>query len=111
MRLFTKEDSLIWKFAPECWDHFLSLQPFMDVIHSYGAGPQPNCKHDNMSEPQHIELDFSEWRDGEIIILRVWRIEKHRVVLLTIDGERPSSMRNLWEFLRQLPRDPEFFTC
>tara|TARA_B100000475_G_scaffold168884_1_gene130590 strand:+ start:80 stop:415 length:336 start_codon:yes stop_codon:yes gene_type:complete len=106
---YRKTESLVMRFAPECWDHFLTLQPFMDVIHSYGAGPQPQSKHYDSSEPQNVELDFSEWRDGEIIILRVWRIEKNRVVLLTMDGERPSSMHQLWEFLRQLPRDPECF--
>ena len=62
-----------------------------------------------MSEPQHVELDFSEWRDGEIIIPRFWRIEKERVMLQTMDGYRPSSMQRLWDFLRQVPRDPEWF--
>ena len=106
---YMKGESLIIKFAPECWDHWLTLQPFHDVIHSYSAGPQPQCKHYDPDEPQHIDLDFSEWRDGEIIIMRFWRIEKDRVVLQTIDGDRPSSMQRLWDFLRQLPRDPEFF--
>ena len=106
---YRKDDSLIYKFAPECWDLFLTLSPFQDVIHSYSAGPQPQCKHYDPDEPQHIELDFSEWRDGEIIIPRVWRIEKDRVMLQTMDGYRPSSMERLWSFLRQLPRDPEFF--
>ena len=108
---YRKDDSLIWKFAPECWEHWLTLQPFHDVIHSYSAGPQPQCKHYDPSEPQHIDLDFSEWRDGEIIIMRFWRIEKDRVVLQTDDGDRESSMQRLWDFLRQLPRDPEFFAC
>ena len=106
---YRKDDSLIYRFAPECWEHWLTLQPFHDVIHSYGAGPQPQSKHYDPSEPQHIDLDFSVWRDGEIIIMRFWRIEKDRVVLQTIDGDRPSSMQRLWDFLRQLPRDPEFF--
>ena len=106
---YMKGESLIIKFAPDCWDHWLTLQPFHDVIHSYSAGPQPQCKHYDPDEPQHIDLEFSEWRDGEIIIMRFWRIEKDRVVLQTIDGDRPSSMQRLWDFLRQLPRDPEFF--
>ena len=107
---YRKDESLIWKFAPDCWEHWLTLQPFMAVIDSYSAGPQPQCKHYDPNEPQHIDLDFSLWENGEIIIVRFWHIEKDRVVLHTMDGERPSSMRNLWEFLRQLPRDPEFFT-
>jgi|TARA_R100000081_G_C4773707_1_gene147190 hypothetical protein len=106
---YRKKDSLIYRFAPECWDHWLTLQPFHDVIHSYNAGPQPERKRDDPNEPQHIELDFSLWEKGEIIIPRIWRIEKDRVMLQTMDGYRPSSMQRLWDFLRQVPRDPEWF--
>ena len=106
---FKKDESLVYKFAPDCWELFLTLMPFMDVVHSYSAGPQPQCKHYDPSEPQHIELDFSEWKDGEIIIVRYWRIEKDRVVLHTDDGEFPSSMLQLWNYLRQLPRDVYVF--
>ena len=95
---------LIEKYAPSLRDEWLSLQPFKDVLVSYSAGPQPQCKRDSMDEPQHIDLDFSTWHEGEIICLCVWKIRQNSVVLLTMDGELESSMQRLWDFLRQLPR-------
>ena len=55
-------------------------------------------------------LDFSEWRDGECIILKQFHVQKERVFLKTFDGDLESSLRQLWDFLRQLPRDPYSFT-
>lgn len=102
---------IVETYAPTLRDEWLSLRPFMDVINSCGAGPQPQSKHDSMDEPQHIDLDFSEWHEGEIIALRVWIIRKDGVVLLTEDGESESSLEKLWSFLRQLPRPAYSFAA
>ena len=101
--------SLVERFAPTLRDEWLSLQPFQDVIQGCSAGPQPQCKHDSMDDPQRIELDFSEWKDGEIINLCFWVIQKNRVYCKTWDGDRPSSMEQLWNYLRQLPRPAHSF--
>ena len=102
--------SYINEFAPELRDLYLTLMPFEDVIHSVHAGPQPQSKHYNPDEPTYFSLDFSEWKNGEITELKMWRVEKDRVFLETMDGDLPSSMRQLWDFLRQLQRDPYAFT-
>ena len=102
--------SYISEFAPGLRDHYLTLMPFDDVIHSVHAGPQPQAKHYNPDEPAYFCLDFSEWENGEITELKMWRVEKDRVFLETMDGDLPSSMRQLWDFLRQLQRDPYAFT-
>ena len=101
--------SYVSEYAPELRDLYITLMPFEDVIHSVHAGPQSQSKHYDPEEAPYFSLDFSEWKNGEIIILRFWRIEKDRVVLETDDGEFPSSMPQLWNFLRQLPRDPYVF--
>ena len=95
----------ITNHAPELRDLFLTLLPFEDVITSVSAGPQ---KGEDI-EP-YFCLDFSEWRDGECIILMQFHVQKDQVFLKTCDGDLPSSMRQLWDFLRQLPRDPYAFT-
>ena len=99
----------ILEYAPTLRDEWLTLVPFMDVISSYSAGPQPQCKHDSMDTPQHITLDFSVWKDGECLIPRFFKITANGVTLETVDGNIESSMRQLYDFLRQLPRDPESF--
>jgi hypothetical protein len=101
--------SLVDKYAPTLRDEWLSLQPFQDVIVSCSAGPQPQSERDSMDEPQHIHLDFSTWEGGEIIILCFWVIQKDRVFCKTWDGDRPSSMEQLWNYLRQLPRPARSF--
>lgn len=100
---------IVEKYAPTLRDEWLSLRPFMDVIDSYSAGPQPQCKLESMEDPQHFVLDFSEWRDGEVIRFICWEVQKDRVVLKTDDGESLSSMEGLWGFLRQLPRPAHSF--
>ncbi len=102
--------SYISEFAPELRDLYLTLMPFEDVIHSVYAGPQPQAKHYDPDEPVYFSLDFSEWENGEITELKMWRVEKDRVFLETMDGDLPSSMRQLWDFLRQLQRGPYAFT-
>ena len=94
-------------YAPELRDLYLTLMPFNDVIHTVHAGPQYS---DDSDEPAYFCLDFSIWEKGECIILRQWQVEKDRVFLKTCDGDRPSSMRQLHDFLRQLPRNPYAFT-
>ena len=101
---------IVETYAPKLRDQWLTLKPFDDVITSYSAGPQPQCKRDSMDEPQHIDMDFSTWKDGEIIILCIWIIREDGVFLLTDDGEHPSSMDQLWGYLRQLPR-PAWSFC
>ena len=95
----------ISKYAPQLRDLYLTLKPFEDVIESVHAGPQQG----EDIEP-YFALDFSEWKDGECIILMQFHVEKDRVFLKTCDGDRPSSMRQLHDFLRQLPRDPYAFS-
>lgn len=102
-------DSIILQYAPTLRNEWLTLVPFMDVISSYSAGPQPQCKHDSMDTPQHITLDFSVWKNGECLIPRFFKITADGVTLETMDGDLKSSLRQLHDFLRQLPRDPESF--
>lgn len=104
-------DSLVIKFAPELRDEWLTLRPFMDVIKSYSAGPQPESKFYDKNERQYISLDFSVWKDGDCIIPRFFKITAEGVTLETYDGEFKSSLRQLHDFLRQLPRDPEAFAA
>ena len=104
-------DSLVIKFAPELRDEWLTLRPFMDVIKSYSAGPQPECKFYDKNEGQYISLDFSVWKDGDCIIPRFFKITAESVTLETHDGVFESSLRHLHDFLRQLPRDPEAFAA
>jgi len=107
MNNIEKFTDYISRYAPELRDLYLTLMPFDDVIHTVHAGPQGS---DDPDEPAYFCLDFSIWEKGECIILRQWQIEKDRVFLKTMDGDLPSSMRQLWDFLRQLPRDPYAFT-
>jgi hypothetical protein len=101
---------IVETYAPKLRDQWLTLKPFDDVITSYSAGPQPQCKHDSMDELQHIDMDFSTWKNGEIIVLCIWIIRENGVFLLTDDGEHPSSMDQLWSYLRQLSR-PAWSFC
>ena len=105
-------DSLdyVMKHAPSLRDQWLTLQPFASVIGSLSAGPQPQSTHYNASEQQYLLLDFSTWRDGEIIILYQFRITANGVVLRTDDDEYLSSMPLLWAYLRSLPQTPYQFT-
>ena len=97
----------ISEHAPELRDLYLTLMPFDDVIHTVHAGPQGS---DDSDAPAYFCLDFSEWKNGECIILMQWQVEKDRVFLKTVDGDLPSSMRQLHDYLRQLPRKPYAFT-
>ena len=96
----------ISEFAPELRDLYLTLMPFDDVIHTVHAGPQM----DHEKRDPYFCLDFSIWENGEIVLLKQWEVTEKYVVLKTMDGDLPSSMRQLWDFLRQLPRDPYAFT-
>lgn len=101
--------NLVEQYAPKLRDQWLTLEPFQDVIPGYTAGPQPQCINDSMDDPQHIHLDFSEWRDGEIVVSQVWIIREEGV-FLKLEGELyESSMGQLWNFLRQLPRPAHSF--
>ena len=102
-------DSLVLKFAPDLRDEWLTLMPFTDVITSYSAGPQPQSKFYDKDEPQYISLDFSIWKAGECLSLRLFKITTEGVTLETDDGEFRSSLRQLHDFLRQLPREPHMF--
>ena len=103
------DDSLVLKFAPNLRDEWLTLVPFTDVITSYSAGPQPQSKFYDKDEPEYISLDFSIWKDGVCLCLRLFRITAEGVTLETDDGEFRSSLRQLHDFLRQLPREPHMF--
>jgi len=105
MQNIEKFTDYVSRYAPELRDLYLTLMPFDDVIHTIYAGPQ---KGEDV-EP-YFCLDFSEWKDGECIILMQFHVEKDRVFLKTCDGDRPSSLRQLHDFLRQLPRDPYAFS-
>ena len=100
-RSLIDSNSIILQYAPTLRDEWLTLVPFMDVISSYSAGPQPRCKHASM--------DFSVWKNGECLIPRLFKITADGVTLETMDGDFESSLRQLHDFLRQLPRDPESF--
>lgn len=102
-------DSLVLKFAPNLRDEWLTLMPFTDVITSYSAGPQPQSVFYDKDEPQYINLDFSIWKDGVCLSLRLFKITTEGVTLETDDGEFRSSLRQLHDFLRQLPREPHMF--
>ena len=100
----------IEEFAPSLRDRYMTLQPFEDVINSLSAGPQPQAKYDDQTEPVYFNLDFSIWKDGSILVLTQWKVTSDRVILITDDGEFDSSMNQLWNFLRQLPRPATSFT-
>lgn len=102
-------DSLVLKFAPNLRDEWLTLMPFTDVITSYSAGPQPQSVFYDKDEPEYISLDFSIWKDGECLAPRFFKITTEGVTLETCDGEFRSSLRQLHDFLRQLPREPHMF--
>ncbi len=102
-------DSLVLKFAPDLRDEWLTLMPFTDVIKSYSAGPQPQSVFYDKDEPQYISLDFSIWKNGECLSLRLFKITTEGVTLETDDGDFTSSLRQLHDFLRQLPREPHMF--
>ena len=104
-----KPDAYIMQYAPTLHDIWLTLQPFDDVITSYSAGPKPGSTIESMDQPQYISLDFSVWKDGECIIPRFFKITADGVTLETMDGDMKSSLRQLHDFLRQLPRNPESF--
>ena len=97
--------SYVSKYAPELRDVYLTLMPFHDVIERVLAGPQKG----EDAEP-YFCLDFSDWKYGNCVNLLQFHVQKDRVFLKTMDGDRPSSMRQLWDFLRQLPRDPYAFS-
>lgn len=92
-------------YAPKLRDQWLTLKPFQDVIHTVWAGPQG----EGSKEQQYIALDFSTWEDGEIVILCQWIIREDGVFCQTEDGRHPSSMDQLWSYLRQLPRPAHSF--
>ena len=100
----------VMEYAPSLRDQWITLQPFVDVINSVSAGPQPQSTRYDGSEKPHLMLDFSTWRNGECIDMYVFKITADGVVLLTDGGERPSSMPLLWAYLRSLPRPVYSFT-
>ena len=100
----------IEEFAPSLRDRYMTLQPFEDVLHSLSAGPQKNAIHDDQTEPVYFILDFSIWKDGSILTLTQWKVTLDSVILMTDDGEFNSTMNQLWNFLRQLPRPATSFT-
>ena len=113
-------NSYVEEFAPRLRDYWLTLLPFQDVIQSVSCGPQPQCKHDSMNEPQNITLDFSDWEKGEIVCGRMWVITEsstegddgnynYGVKYVDDDGEYPSTMEELWSFLRSIPRPAHSF--
>ena len=84
-------------------DHWISLQPFMDVIGGHDFNTNDG------EEPDYILLDFSIWKDGKCIIPRFFKITKAGVVYEDADGMFLSSMQELWEYMRSLPRPPYSF--
>tara|TARA_B100000085_G_C18367673_1_gene440991 strand:+ start:165 stop:515 length:351 start_codon:yes stop_codon:yes gene_type:complete len=104
-------DQYVTQYAPSLRDEWLMLQPFNDVIDSYSCGPQPGAYDYDPDEPQYIELDFSVWKDGECILPRSFKITKAGVTYEDIDSSCQSSMRELWEYLRSIPRQPHHFVA
>ena len=90
--------------CPELRDRYLTLAPFNDVIHTTFAGT------DKDTGEQWFGLDFSVWRDGECILPQQFKVYENRVVYEDCDDEHETDMWHLWEYLRQLPRDPWHFT-
>ena len=103
-----KFTSYIDKYAPELRDLYLTLMPFEDVIKMVHSGETYNPQEGEELKPYFV-LDFSEWRNGKCIIPMQFHVQKDRVFLKTMHGDRPSSLRQLHDFLRQLPRDPYAF--
>jgi hypothetical protein len=103
----------VMEFAPSLRDEWITLQPFKDVITTHTCGPQPQAKDYDPDEPEYILLDFSIWKDGDCIIPQFFKITQAGVTYEDTDGDYPSSMRELWEYLRSIPRDPHCFvaTC
>ena len=92
----------IEQHCPKLRDRYLTLAPFNDVIDSLFASQDGG--------EQWFGLDFSVWRDGECILPKQFKIYEDRVSYQDMDGEHDTDMWHLWEFLRQLPRDPWHFT-
>ena len=112
----TSYTSYVEEFAPRLRDYWLTLLPFLDVIQSVSCGPQPQCKHDSMDDPQHIMLDFSDWEKGEVVCARFWQITEgdddnynYGVKYIDEDGEHLSCIEELWNFLKSLPRPAHSF--
>ena len=102
---------LVMKHAPSLYDEWMTLQPFDDVITCYSYGPEPQDEKYDPDKPEFIQLDFSIWKDGEIIIPQAFKITQAGVTYIDVDGDYPSSMRELWEYLRSIPRDPHCFVA
>jgi hypothetical protein len=105
------------RFAPALIEQRASLLPFENVICGGSAGPQPNCKHDDMSEEQHFMIEVPHPQSPE---LHYWITVKASGVTVELiqwqDGELSMredygaiTMPQLWDFLRQLPRDLRAF--
>lgn len=92
----------IEQHCPKLRDRFLTLSPFDDVIHTVFASQDGG--------EQWFGLDFSVWKDGECILPQQFKVYENRVVYEDCDDEHETDMWHLWEYLRQLPRDPWHFT-
>ena len=104
---------LIEKYAPRLRDYCLTLAPFEDQLDTVSCGPQFDHGEDK-SKQQYIMLDFSIWKDGEIISLRRWTItasaepDNYDYCVHYEDNDNCylSSMHELWNYLRSRERRP-----
>lgn len=104
----------IEKYCPKLRDYWLTLAPFEDQLETIAFGPQPEFEE---NKPQYIMLDFSDWDDGEIIILKRWRItadetpDNYRYFVTYQDNDDlyVSSMHELWNYLRSKERRADNF--
>lgn len=108
--------SYVKTIAPSLVPLRAALIPFNDVIVGETAGPQHGCKYDSPADESHFTIEVQDpMYDGGTILIKFTANSITYESILKLDdeevsdGEQPISLDSVFNFLRQLPRQPDAF--
>lgn len=112
----SKSLDCVKEYAPSLVMLRAALTPFNDVIVEESAGPQHGCKYDSPADESHFTIEVQDpmYDGGTILIKFTANIITYESILKLYDGEvsdgeQPISLDGVFNFLRQLPRQPHAF--
>ena len=112
----SKSLDYVKEYAPSLVMLRAALIPFNDVIVEESAGPQHGCKYDSPADESHFEIVVQDpmYDNGRIVIKFTANLITYESILeldgeSVTDGEEPISLDSVFNFLRQLPRQPHAF--
>lgn len=104
------------EYAPSLVPLRAALIPFNDVIVEESAGPQHGCRYDSPADESHFTIGVQDpmYDNGTIIIKFTANLITYESIIRmddeeVSDGEQPISLDSVFNFLRQLPRQPHAF--